>query len=167
MKLIRTLGTWGVALMLCVGAAVAQPAGQDFYDRARGTTPIMETTKPPVLGNAINDDVRRTRNYAQQPPVIPHRIDGYQIDKNYNKCMDCHSRANAEVSQAVPVSITHYQTRDGDMLGKVSTRRYFCVQCHVSQEAARPLVENTFEHVDAVLLKALQKQPGAKAPSNP
>lgn len=153
MHILRTLG---VVLVLCVGAAWAQPSGQQFHDNARGPTPIMETTKPPVLGNAINDDVRRTRNYTMQPPIIPHRVDGYQVDKNFNKCLDCHARTKAETSQAIPVSITHYMDRDGNMLGQVSTRRYFCMQCHVSQDAVRPLVENQFKDVDALLLKSLK-----------
>ncbi|MEG0052574.1 MAG: nitrate reductase cytochrome c-type subunit [Comamonas sp.] len=158
MNFIRTL-----FLMLCMGTALAQPVARTFTDAARGATPIMETTKPPVLGNAINDDVRRTRNYAMQPPTIPHRVDGYQVDKNFNKCMDCHSRTKAEVSQAVPVSVTHYMDRDGHMLGQVSTRRYFCMQCHVSQDAVRPLVNNTFQDVDALIMKSMRSQSGAQA----
>ena len=149
----------GVLLMLYMGMAWTPSsaiAADAFYDSARGTTPIMESTKPPVLGNAVNDDVRRTRNYTWQPPTIPHRVDGYQVDKNFNKCMDCHSRAKAEVSQAVPVSVTHYMDRDGRMLGQVSTRRYFCQQCHVAQDAVRPVINNTFEDVDTVILKARQ-----------
>lgn len=154
----------GLLLMLCMGTAWApSAAAETFYDSARGTTPIMQETKPPVLGNAVNDDVRRTRNYTWQPPTIPHRVDGYQVDKNFNKCMDCHSRAKAEFSQAVPVSVTHYMDRDGHMLGQVSTRRYFCQQCHVAQDAVRPLVNNTFEDVDTVILKAMRSQSG-KAP---
>jgi len=158
MNFIRTL-----FLMLCMGTALAQPVARPFADAARGPAPIMETTKPPVLGNAINDDVRRTRNYTWQPPTIPHRVDGYQVDKNFNKCMDCHSRTKAEVSQAVPVSVTHYMDRDGHMLGQVSTRRYFCMQCHVSQDAVRPLVNNTFMDVDALILKSMRSQSGAQA----
>ena len=159
MRFIRLLS---LVCTLALGSAwAAGPAGQSFYDNARGPTPIMETTKPPVLGNAVNDDVRRTRNYTWQPPTIPHRVDGYQVDKNFNKCLDCHSRSKAEVSQAVPVSITHYMTRNGDMLGQVSTRRYFCMQCHVSQDAVRPIVNNNFQDVDAVILKSLQSSKGA------
>src|SRR5262245_26932855 len=116
-----------LALLLCLGATivVAQQAQQPLVDAARGPTPITESTKPPVLGNQVNDDVRRTRNYAMQPPTIPHRVDGYQVDKNFNKCLDCHARGKIEVSQAIPVSITHYMDRDGRMLAQVSTRRYF------------------------------------------
>ncbi|KQY89334.1 nitrate reductase cytochrome c-type subunit [Pelomonas sp. Root1444] len=154
-------------LCLCAGLASAQtqPPARSFTDAARGPTPITESTKPPPLANAINDDVRRTRNYAMQPPTIPHRVDGYQIDKNFNKCLDCHARARTETSQAVPVSITHYMDRDGRVLGQVSTRRYFCMQCHVAQDAARPLVNNTFQDVDTVIQQSLKKSQSAdKAP---
>lgn len=142
-------------LGLCTGLAGADPA-RPFIDPARGPTPIPEATKPPMLGNAVNDDLRRTRNYAMQPPTIPHRVDGYQVDKNFNKCMDCHARAKVEFSQAIPVSITHYMDRDGRVLAQVSTRRYFCMQCHVAQEAVRPIVSNSFEDVDTVIRKAMQ-----------
>lgn len=158
MKLIQKLGC---ALMLCIGMAAGSVAAEPMYDKARGTTPVLESTTPPALGNAVNDDVRRTRNYAQQPPVIPHRIDGYQVDKNFNKCMDCHSRNKAEASQAVPVSITHYQDRDGNTLEQISTRRYYCVQCHVGQENVKPFVSNTFQDVDSVILKALKNPANA------
>ena len=158
MKLIQKLG---MALMLCISVASTGVAAEQLYDKARGTTPTLETTVPPVLGNAVNDDVRRTRNYPQQPPLIPHRIDGYQVDKNFNKCMDCHSRSNAEVSQAIPVSITHYQDRDGNTLAQISTRRYYCVQCHVTQENVSPFVANQFKDVDSLLLKALRNPENA------
>lgn len=154
-----------MALMLCVvaGMAVAQQQPvRTFTDAARGPVPILETTKPPLLGNSINDDLRRTRNYAMQPPVIPHRVDGYQVDKNFNKCMDCHARGKIEFSQAIPVSITHYMDRDGNVLGQISTRRYFCMQCHVAQDNVRPIVNNSFQDVDTVIQRELQKRKDPK-----
>ena len=132
------------ALCLAAGAASAQTPAT-FVDAARGPVAIPDTTRPPVLGNAVNDDNRVPRNYAQQPPVIPHRVDGYQVDKNFNKCLDCHARAKTDFSLAVPVSSTHYMNREGKVLAQVSTRRYFCLQCHVAQEAAKPLVGNSFQ----------------------
>lgn len=123
-------------------AALAQAA--PFMDGARGRTPIDQETSPPRLGNQVNDDHRLPRNYSQQPPVIPHRIDGYQVDKNFNKCLDCHARERTTVSQAIPVSATHYIDRSGKRLDHISTRRYFCKQCHVAQEPVQPLVGNRF-----------------------
>lgn len=150
-----------IVLLLCLGSILAlaqQPqTTKSFVDAARGPTPIPESTKPPTLGNAINDDLRRTRNYAMQPPTIPHRVDGYQVDKNFNKCLDCHARAKIEISQAVPVSITHYMDRDGRMLAQISTRRYFCLQCHVPQEAVPPIAPNNFQDVDSVIQQSAKK----------
>jgi nitrate reductase (cytochrome), electron transfer subunit len=127
-------------LALAAASAWAEP----LVDAMRGPTPILEATQPPRLSNAVNDDNRMPRNFAQQPPVIPHRVDGYQIDKNFNKCLDCHARGKTEFSLAVPVSSTHYMNREGKVLAQVSTRRYFCMQCHVAQEPAKPLVGNSF-----------------------
>jgi nitrate reductase (cytochrome), electron transfer subunit len=31
------------------------------------------------------------------------------------------------------------------VLDRVSTRRYFCQQCHVSQEPVKPLIGNSFK----------------------
>jgi cytochrome c-type protein NapB len=128
-------------------ATVAKPA---FADAARGRTPILAEPPPPRLTNWINDDQRRPRNYDMQPPVIPHRVDGYQIDRNFNKCLDCHARERTGFSRAVPVSSTHYIDRGGKVLAQVSTRRYFCMQCHVAQEPVNPIVNNTFQGVNAV-----------------
>lgn len=135
MKTLLLLG-----LILVLVAAHAAP----FVDAARGPTPITETTSPPRLGNAVNDDQRLPRNYRQQPPVIPHRIDGYQVDRHFNKCLDCHAREKSAFTQAVPVSATHYVDRAGKVLPHISTRRYFCKQCHVAQENVPPLVRNGF-----------------------
>jgi cytochrome c-type protein NapB len=125
--------------------ATAPAASAAFTDAMRGSVPIPDPTNPPRLGNAVNDDNRLPRNYSLQPPIIPHRVDGYQVDKNFNKCLDCHARAKTEFSQAVPVSATHYIDRSGKVLDHVSTRRYFCQQCHVAQEPVRPLVANEFK----------------------
>jgi nitrate reductase (cytochrome), electron transfer subunit len=138
-----------LTLALVAAQAGAQQSVPGFVDAMRGPVPITETTRPPLLGNAVNDDQRLKRNYAAQPPIIPHRVDGYQIDKNFNKCLDCHARGKATFSQAVPVSTTHYLDRSGKELPQVSTRRYFCLQCHVAQEAVRPLVGNRFQGLES------------------
>jgi cytochrome c-type protein NapB len=132
-----------LAALLPLAAAFAQSA--PFFDPARGKTPIPESTKPPLLRNAVNDDQRPIRNYSVQPPIIPHRVDGYQVTKDFNKCLDCHAREKTAFSQAVPVSATHYIDRNGKTLDRISTRRYFCQQCHVAQEPVQPLVSNAFK----------------------
>ena len=150
----RTRGRGALALMMLVATFAWSDAPAPLVDAMRGPVPIPDATKPPLLVNAVNDDARRPRNFDMQPPTIPHRVDGYQVDKNFNKCLDCHARAKTAFSQAVPVSETHYIDRSGKVLDHVSTRRYFCPQCHVAQDPVRPLVGNSFENVDALARQA-------------
>src|SRR4029453_9981506 len=158
---------FALALLLVVlGAAfvaAAPPAPPSpVVDAMRGPVPIPDETKPPLLGNPENKDLRRTRAYSMQPPTIPHRTDGYQIDLNANRCLFCHSRARAEEAQAIPIGVTHYMDRDGNVRAAVSPRRYFCEQCHVVQMEKTPLVANTFEDVDTVMQREAAKAPAKK-----
>ena len=143
-----------LALFFCA-SAFAQ------HDPLRGPAPVDEVGRPAPLVNAENNDRKRTRSYAMQPPTIPHKTDNYQVDKYANKCLDCHARTRAADTQATPISITHYQDRDGTFLADVSPRRYFCEQCHVPQVDAKPLVGNGFVDVDEILSRP--SAPAAKA----
>src|ERR1700677_5131391 len=122
-----------VVPMLALGASV-QPTipAEPFHDPLRGLTPLDEEAKPPLIAPVENRDQIRSRAYAQQPPTIPHKIDGYQLDKNANRCLACHAGSRAADSGAVPIGVSHYLTRDNATLGSLSPRRYFCTQCHVS-----------------------------------
>ncbi|MBP1883840.1 cytochrome c-type protein NapB [Ensifer mexicanus] len=110
-----------------------------------GRSPAMETGPAAPLPKWITDDVRKERNYPDQPPVIPHSIEGYQLSVNTNRCLSCHRREFTQESGAPMISVTHYMTREGQMLADVSPRRYFCTACHVPQADAKPLVGNTFK----------------------
>ncbi|NML26512.1 nitrate reductase cytochrome c-type subunit [Zoogloea dura] len=91
------------------------------------------------------DQAPLPRDFVQQPPLIPHAIKGYNITKNFNKCLDCHAWARAKETGATKISVTHFKDREGQELSSVSPRRYFCNQCHVPQSDAKPLVGNTFK----------------------
>ena len=134
----------------------------DLQDKMRGTTPLDQTTAPPPLVNPDNSDVRRSRNYAMQPPVVPHKIEGYQLDKNANRCMMCHARTRTQESQAPMISVTHFMDRDGNFLAELSPRRYFCLQCHVPQANLNPLVNNQFMDVETMLNKPAAPAPARK-----
>ena len=109
---------------------------------------IDQESEPPALSNPSNNDLRRARNYPEQPPTIPHKVRDYQVDLNVNKCLTCHGRRAVEESQAPMVSVTHYIDRDNQVRAFMSPRRYFCTQCHVVQTEVRPLTGNTFVDVD-------------------
>ncbi len=134
--------------LLAATAALAQDGG---LVTLRQGTPLDQETTPPPIPSVVNSDIRQVRNWPEQPPVIPHQIDNYQIDLNVNKCLTCHSRTAVAVSQAPMVSITHFQNREGQALAAVTPRRFFCTQCHVPQMDVQPVVGNTFEDVDTVI----------------
>ena len=127
------------AIFLGVTAAVAQMAA-----KLTGNVPPMEAGPADPMPSWIVDDVRKMRAYPDQPPVIPHSIEGYQLSVNTNRCLSCHKREFTQASGAPMISVTHYMTREGQMLADVSPRRYFCTACHVPQADTQPLVKNDF-----------------------
>lgn len=132
--------------------STAEPvAAGDQIDAIRRGAPVNQEISPPLMARVENADVKRNRAYPMQPPTIPHTIDNYQIDKNSNRCLLCHARANADKFQAPPVSVTHYMDRNDQFLATISPRRYFCNQCHVVQTDAKPLVANHFKDIDTIL----------------
>ncbi|MNZ33396.1 Periplasmic nitrate reductase, electron transfer subunit precursor [compost metagenome] len=141
-------------------AEVSYPLDAPAPDGRRPGGTIAEELPAPPLANEENKDLKRERNYPEQPPTIPHTIVGYRIDTNSNKCLSCHSRTASAKSQAPMISITHYMDRDGQPLAAVAPRRYFCVQCHVPQEDVPPLVGNTFEDVDTIIQRDAAKATG-------
>ena len=138
-----------VLVTLAVAFATVVASGADGADREpamsllRGKTPVPETNASGVYKMERHDRAI-PRSHDWQPPVIPHNVKGYQITKDVNMCMVCHGSKGAPRSGATPVSGTHYVDRENNLLPNISARRYFCLQCHVPQFDAEPLVENTF-----------------------
>jgi len=89
------------------------------------------------------DGGKIARNYVQQPPLVPHDIEGFSINKDGNDCLNCHNW-NSEMPGATKVAVSHFLTRDNHALVNISPRRYFCTQCHVPQRDAKPLIANMF-----------------------
>lgn len=86
----------------------------------------------------------RVRSYPMQAPTIPHAIDGFKIDLQFNQCLGCHNAQTAPLMKAPAVGLSHYQNRDQVYLSEVSPRRFFCTQCHVPQLLDEPPVANRF-----------------------
>ncbi len=146
MRRSLTLQTAALTLLLSAGAAFTQANIASLRD-----ADLAENGEPPAMRPQVDQDIRQVRNYPEQPPVIPHAIDGYQVDMNANKCMTCHARTRVGESQAPMVSVTHFMDRDGQALASVSPRRYFCNQCHVPQHPDNPRVKNNFVDIDTLL----------------
>ncbi|MBL0568304.1 nitrate reductase cytochrome c-type subunit [Aeromonas hydrophila] len=116
----------------------------------RGNMDLVTDADAAPMKNFRKDGDLYDRQYMHQPPLIPHDTRNYEVDNKVNKCLACHSFKNASAMKAPKISPTHFETRDGMTLGEVSPRRYFCLQCHVPQADAKPLVENTFKPVEAL-----------------
>ena len=142
---------WIFALAIVTATASTSLVAQTVNSGLRGPTPLNEEGPAAPMTPPRNTTEREVRNYPEQPPVIPHSIEGYQIDINGNKCLSCHARARTGESQAPMVSITHFMDRDGQFLASVSPRRFFCTECHVPQSVVTPPVSNDFTDIDALL----------------
>ncbi|KJY83921.1 nitrate reductase [Vibrio galatheae] len=137
---------------LLSGAAVAElenPGGIGGLESLRGNSEL-EATRPADEFKDFPKDQIVASSYVYQPPLIPHSIRNYEVSLNANKCLACHSWKNSKESGATKISVTHYVNREDAVLADVSPRRYFCLQCHVPQTDAKPLVKNEFESVDSL-----------------
>lgn len=134
----------GLILLLLTDAALAETTVKSL----RGDLALSAPSKTPEIKHLQNDKGPIKREFFQQPPLIPHAVTGYVINKQSNKCLTCHSWANAAESGATKISLTHFADRDGVDMANVSARRYFCDQCHVPQMDAEPLVGNTFQPIE-------------------
>ncbi len=134
-------GTLAAAIALTLaGVGLAQTA--DEVSSLRGADVEAFVPVEPVFQQ---NTMRFTREYRQQPPLVPHSIDQYQIDLRANQCLTCHDWTNAANRGAPTLSMTHYLDRSGRELDRVAGTRWFCNQCHVPQANAPALVDNTFE----------------------
>jgi cytochrome c-type protein NapB len=147
-----------LAAALLVGLVSTVAMAQTF-SALRGSTPLDQEGPADPMTPEQNTSEREARNYPEQPPLIPHSTEGYEVSVHANKCLSCHARARVRESQAPMVSITHFSDRDGQFLASISPRRYFCTQCHVPQHNVRVPVENDFVDIDAVLARS---KPGAR-----
>ncbi len=79
--MIRTLarlcvaGGLASAALATTALAPAALADEETIATLRGAT-ISEAPDAPPMANVMNKDLRRSRNYPEQPPTIPHKIDG-------------------------------------------------------------------------------------------
>ena len=147
MKIITTIAV----LIITAGISIQSIAGN--VSSLRGESSIDADSSAPASKKYNKDNEPMARDYVQQPPLIPHKIDNYRVNLKSNKCMSCHSWSNYRKAKATKISQTHFEDRDGHVLANVSARRYFCTQCHVPQVDAQPLVENKFEPVSSVSSK--------------
>ena len=94
-----------------------------------------------------------------QPPTIPHQIDGYQVDKNFNKCLDCHARDADRRSRRRCRSAPRTTWTATARCSPTSRRGATSARSATSRRTTcKPLVGNRFEDVDALAERAPRRQ---------
>ena len=146
----RDLRLLGVVMAVALASTVVMA---QTFSALRGSTPLEQEGPAAPMTPEQNTSVREPRNYPEQPPLIPHSTEGYEVSIHGNKCLSCHARTRIRESQAPMVSITHFSDRDGQFLASISPLRYFCTQCHVPQHDVRAPVENDFVDIDTLLAR--------------
>jgi len=144
MKKIIQIALVAVGLFLLTGNSVV---AKESIASLRGTDDLAGQSVKISKKKIVSQEGGFERSYKQQPPMIPHKIDKYKISLKNNGCMKCHSKKNHKKEKAPVVGESHFISRDGKKLQKVSSRRYFCNQCHAPQVDASPLVKNDFEGI--------------------
>ena len=126
-------------------AAVVSLAAFAEVTSLRGAQEIGDTNAVAPIKPVPKMQDKLALEFVHQPPLIPHSTEMVQINPSNNGCLQCHDVDKYRRTGAPRVSPTHYMDSNNKILGDVAPRRYFCLQCHVSQADAAPLVENTFK----------------------
>jgi cytochrome c-type protein NapB len=132
----------GIAIALALGLGVA--ANAEDMKGLRGAAPNEPDNSAPPIYKVV-EGVKLERAYRQQPPLVPHAIDKYEIDLKVNQCLRCHEWPYSDQEKAPKISDMHYIDRSGVRQDQVNGNRYFCKQCHIQQMDAKPLVKSDFQ----------------------
>jgi cytochrome c-type protein NapB len=159
----QMLSTYAVVLIIAAfGVSIVQ-AAEESIPSLRGVHGINELSEAPMSAKVIlPDEGIHPRDIPHQPPLIPHKTDKTRISLMKNQCLGCHGKLEFKEVGATEIGKNHYINREGEELGHISTRYYFCTQCHAPQENLKPLVNNDFQSIvkkeDRIHVKGSRKK---------
>ncbi len=128
---------WLFLLLLMVITASCVPLAR----RAPGRS--MLTTGRPGMNTYPEDSPGETsaleRPFKNAPPLVPHTVEGFDIDRSANDCLECHlggeDLGGGHVATKVPPSHFVNEYTGVQKAGRVTGMRHKCLQCHVPQSA--------------------------------
>lgn len=147
---MRKILLTGSLLILGITGFVPYLVAQEEIQSLRGDLALDENSSEAEMKSWQLDRDPIQRDHVKQPPLIPHKTQGYKINLKFNKCMSCHSWTKYKDAGATKISQSHFEDRENNVTANVAARRYFCTQCHVPQVDAKPIVENTFEPLPTI-----------------
>lgn len=158
--------TLAVLVTAACWALAPQALAQDAPKPMRGadvSAPDQAPEAKKYLGGKPGGQQKVARTFKTQPPVIPHAVENFdEITLEENQCLSCHGADVYKKKNAPKVGDSHFLDRDGNKLEEASARRHNCVQCHVPQVDAPPLVDNNFKGDIAEAKPALTGKGAAK-----
>ncbi len=131
-------------LLSAILAVVVSTTVQAEITSLRGDQDVGDINTAPSVKKVPKSQDKLALDYVHQPPLIPHSITQVQMNPSNNGCLGCHDVSVYRKTGAPRISPTHYMDRNNKVLTEVAPRRYFCLQCHVTQVDAKPLVANDF-----------------------
>lgn len=134
-------------LILFMVATISMSAAEEVRV-LRGELAIDDTATNIELYQML-EGITLHKNYRQQPPLIPHKIEKYQINLKANQCLRCHSWEYSSDYKTVAAPESHFiGSQTGKRTDNISADRWFCTQCHVPQSNAPELIDNIFTSSD-------------------
>ena len=131
-----------ITFAACWSTAQTVSTLRDTAITAVDTAPEIQ----PYVGSKPGGHTLIQRNYAQQPPLIPHKVDGFdEITSEDNACMDCHIHKEVRGQKIPQVKESHLIKPVNLDAPVLDNARWQCNSCHVPQIDAKPLVENVFK----------------------
>lgn len=132
-----------MSTMVLIGALLG--GGQaETLSGLRGEVPVNEDNVQ-VEPYQMQEGITLHKNYRQQPPLIPHKIEKYQINLKANQCLRCHSWPYNSDFKTVAAPESHFiDAQSGNRTDNIAAGRWFCTQCHVPQSNAPELIDNIF-----------------------
>ncbi|MBT6095234.1 MAG: nitrate reductase cytochrome c-type subunit [Rhodospirillaceae bacterium] len=146
MKRMIVSTTTGLALALALTISLTPATvSAEGASSLRGDLALPEVKSPPQVFKLKLDQDKFERNFKTQPPLVPHKVAKYRVNLKVNRCLKCHDKANYKEEESPMAGKSHYMDASGKETAKLNMKRYFCMQCHVPQTDAKPLVANTFK----------------------
>lgn len=134
---------------LLIGASTGGWAQSDSLQSLRGLDVGAVDPAPDsrtYLGAKPGRQKLIDRTFQNQPPLIPHALENFdEITLQDNQCMECHSPETYKKKEAPKIGDSHFQDESGKQLASLPMTRHNCLQCHIPQTDAAPLVGNSFQ----------------------
>ncbi|NIO16951.1 MAG: hypothetical protein GTN70_08120 [Deltaproteobacteria bacterium] len=133
---------WGLFLALLLVGACGATSGNVYREKG------LVTGKPGMnvyTGKDPGETSPLARPYEIAPPLVPHRVSSFTIDRSTNECLDCHLEGeemgdgHSRAARVPPSHLKNEHTGEATMEDVVGIR-YNCTQCHVPQSAEEPPV---------------------------